>query len=70
MKSSPRDDAETIPVPLIGGLKDIERAVVAAVIQRCRGNKAEAVRVLGLHRREAVSNLAAQGHRTRAREKE
>ena len=48
----PHDDAETISVPLIGGLKDIERAVVAAVIQRCRGNKAEAARVLGLHRRE------------------
>ena len=46
------DDAETISVPLIGGLKDIERAVVAAMIQRCRGNKAEAARVLGLHRRE------------------
>jgi len=44
--------AETITVPLIGGLKDIERAVVAAMIERCRGNKAEAARVLGLHRRE------------------
>ncbi len=47
-----RDDAETISIPLIGGLKEIECAVVAAVIERCRGNKAEAARVLGLHRRE------------------
>ena len=39
-------------MPLVGGLKDIERAVVTTVIERCRGNKAEAARVLGLHRRE------------------
>ena len=45
------DDADSISVPLMGGLRDIERAIVAAVIQRCRGNKAEAARVLGLHRR-------------------
>ena len=57
MKSSRNDDAETISVPLIGGLKDIERAVVAAVIRRCRGNKAEAARVLGLHRREVYRIL-------------
>jgi DNA-binding NtrC family response regulator len=43
--------SETLAVPLAGGLKQIERAVIAAVIQRCRGNKAAAARVLGLHRR-------------------
>ena len=53
----PNDDAETISVPLTGGLKEIERAVVAIVIQRCRGNKAEAARVLGLHRREVYRIL-------------
>jgi two-component system response regulator HydG len=53
----PRDDSETISVPLIGGLKEIERTVVAAVIERCRGNKAEAARVLGLHRREVYRIL-------------
>jgi DNA-binding NtrC family response regulator len=42
---------ETISVPLVGGLKEIERCVVGAVIERCRGNKAKAARVLGLHRR-------------------
>ena len=51
------EDAETISVPLTGGLKDIERAVVTAVIERCRGNKAEAARVLGLHRREVYRIL-------------
>lgn len=53
----PNDDAETISVPLLGGLKEIERAIVATVIQRCRGNKAEAARVLGLHRREVYRIL-------------
>jgi DNA-binding NtrC family response regulator len=43
--------AETLAVPLAGGLKQIERAVIAAVIERCRGNKAAAARLLGLHRR-------------------
>ena len=57
----PNDDAETISVPLLGGLKEIERAVVAAVIQRCRGNKAEAARVLGLHRREVYRILQRKG---------
>jgi DNA-binding NtrC family response regulator len=56
-EAAPRNDSETISVPLIGGLKEIERAVVAAVIQRCRGNKAEAARVLGLHRREVYRIL-------------
>ena len=50
--AAPHDNSETISVPLVGGLKDIERAVVTTVIERCRGNKAEAARVLGLHRRE------------------
>ena len=61
----PHDDAETISVPLIGGLKDIERTVVAAVIERCRGNKAEAARVLGLHRRELYRILQ---HKAAAKE--
>lgn len=48
---APRDGCDTIAVPLAGGLKEIERAVVEAVIERCRGNKAAAARVLRLHRR-------------------
>ncbi len=46
-----RAASETLAVPLAGGLKQIERAVIAAVIERCQGNKAAAARVLGLHRR-------------------
>jgi two-component system response regulator HydG len=48
---SPRGDCDTISVPLAGGLKEIERSIIAAVIERCRGNKAAAARVLGMHRR-------------------
>ena len=47
----PRPDCDTISVPLAGGLKEIERAVIEAVIERCRGNKAAAARLLRLHRR-------------------
>jgi DNA-binding NtrC family response regulator len=47
----PHNDADTVSVPLMGGLKDIERAVIAAVIERCGGNKAAAARMLRLHRR-------------------
>ena len=47
------------PVPLAGGLKQIERAVIAAVLERCRGNKAAAARVLGLHRRTLYRLLEA-----------
>jgi DNA-binding NtrC family response regulator len=44
-------DSETISVPLAGGLKNIEIALVNEVVSRCRGNKAAAARVLKLHRR-------------------
>ena len=40
-----------ISVPLAGGLKSIERAIVTEVINRLRGNKAAAARSLGLHRK-------------------
>jgi DNA-binding NtrC family response regulator len=43
--------AETIAVPLTGGLKDMELALINEVIRRCRGNKAAAARALRLHRR-------------------
>jgi DNA-binding NtrC family response regulator len=39
------------PISLSGTLREIERHVVEEVIHRCRGNKAEAARSLGLHRR-------------------
>ncbi len=44
-------DAETISVPLAGGLKSMELALVTEVIRRCRGNKTAAARALKLHRR-------------------
>ena len=43
--------SDTVTVPLVGGLKEIERTIIDAVIERCRGNKAAAARVLRLHRR-------------------
>jgi DNA-binding NtrC family response regulator len=42
---------DMISVPLVGGLKSIERAIVSEVINRLRGNKAAAARSLGLHRK-------------------
>ena len=45
------DESETIAVPLAGGLKDMELALINEVIRRCRGNKAAAARALKLHRR-------------------
>jgi len=43
--------ADTISVPLAGDLRGIERHIIQEVIQRCRGNKAAAARILGMHRR-------------------
>ena len=43
--------SETTAVPLTGGLRRIERYIIDSVIKQCRGNKAAAARVLGLHRR-------------------
>jgi DNA-binding NtrC family response regulator len=47
----PGGRCETFPVPLVGGLRQIERSIIDEVIQRCGGNKAAAARALGLHRR-------------------
>jgi DNA-binding NtrC family response regulator len=44
-------NADTLSVPLSGGLKEMERSIIEEVIHRCRGNKAAAARTLGLHRR-------------------
>jgi ActR/RegA family two-component response regulator len=44
-------DAETIAVPVAGGLRGMELLIIREVIRRCRGNKAAAARSLGLHRR-------------------
>ncbi len=44
-------DSETISVPLAGGLRQMELAIVNEIIRRCRGNKAAAARALELHRR-------------------
>ncbi len=50
-KTACHSDCESIRVSLAGGLKGIERSVIEAVIQQCRGNKAAAARALRLHRR-------------------
>jgi DNA-binding NtrC family response regulator len=57
----PQGDADCISVPLLGNLKEIERAVIEAVIQRCGGNKAAAARALGLHRRTLYRILQDEG---------
>ncbi len=44
-------DSETISVPLAGGLKQMELALINEVLRRCRGNKAAAARALKVHRR-------------------
>jgi DNA-binding NtrC family response regulator len=44
-------DSEMISVPLASSLKQMELAIINEVIRRCRGNKAAAARILGLHRR-------------------
>jgi transcriptional regulator with GAF, ATPase, and Fis domain len=43
--------SDTIAVPLAGNLHRMERFIIDEVLQRCRGNKAAAARMLGLHRR-------------------
>jgi two-component system response regulator HydG len=50
-RGCPYANSETIPVPLVGGLKRMELAIVNEVLRRCQGNKAAAARTLGLHRR-------------------
>ena len=51
-------DSETISVPLVGGLKEMESTLIHEVIRRCRGNKAAAARALKLHRRTLYRLLA------------
>ncbi|HAH45169.1 sigma-54 dependent transcriptional regulator [Gimesia sp.] len=41
----------SISVPLNGDLKSMEQYMVSEVVKRCGGNKAEAARTLGMHRR-------------------
>ncbi len=51
------------PEVLVDNLKEINHAVIEAVIERCRGNKAAAARVLGLHRRTLYRILRGEtGH--------
>ena len=50
-KSLPPDVGEMITVPMAGDLKEIERHVIREVVRRQGGNKAQAARALGMHRR-------------------
>jgi DNA-binding NtrC family response regulator len=49
--SPPPSSSDTLCLPLVGGLKAMERWIIEEMIHRCRGNKAAAARALGLHRR-------------------
>lgn len=44
-------NVETITIPVLGDLREMERAIVREVIHRCSGNKAAAARRLGMHRK-------------------
>lgn len=65
-----QNNTETILVPMLGNLKEIERHIVREVIQRCAGNKAAAARTLGLHRKtiyrllegDSSSAMNSMGH--------
>ncbi|WP_417383680.1 sigma-54-dependent transcriptional regulator [Gimesia sp.] len=48
---SSNEQEETISVPFLGDLKQMERHMVSEVVKRCGGNKAAAARTLGMHRR-------------------
>ena len=47
----PTSSGEMVTVPLTGNIEEIERHVIREMIERCHGNKAEAARKLGMHRR-------------------
>jgi DNA-binding NtrC family response regulator len=53
--------ADTLCLPLAGGLRAMERWIIEEVIRRCRGNKAAAARTLGLHRRTLYRMLEEGG---------
>ncbi len=57
-----RGASDTIPVPLLGNLAEIERYIIGEVLHRCRGNKAAAARALGLHRRTLYRMLQDDAH--------
>ena len=59
-------DTETILVPLVGSLKDMERSIIQEVVLRCRGNKAAAARCLRLHRRTLYRLLRPQPRERRS----
>jgi DNA-binding NtrC family response regulator len=48
---------DSISVPLVGALRQIERQIIEEVIERYQGNKAAAARSLGLHRRTLYRRL-------------
>ena len=62
-----RGVSDTIPVPLLGNLAEIERYIIGEVLHRCRGNKAAAARALGLHRRTLYRMLQDEPHPAAAR---
>ncbi|MCH7686651.1 MAG: sigma 54-interacting transcriptional regulator [Planctomycetes bacterium] len=60
--SLPPDIGEMITVPLAGDLKEIERYVIREVVRRQGGNKAQAARALGMHRRTLYRLLENGAH--------
>jgi two-component system response regulator HydG len=62
-RKTPGQRSDTVAVPMTGSLREIEHRILAEVIQRCRGNKAAAARVLGLHRRTLYRMLEDEAGR-------
>jgi len=60
----PGQQTETIFVPVLGDLKLMERHMINEVVKRCGGNKAEAARTLGMHRRTLYRMLYTESENT------
>lgn len=57
----PSAESEGILIPFLGGLRQMELAIVDEVVRRCGGNKAAAARTLRLHRRTLYRLLENRG---------
>ncbi|MGA2063904.1 MAG: sigma 54-interacting transcriptional regulator [Thermoguttaceae bacterium] len=59
--AAPHGASDTLSLPMVGGLRTMERWIIEEVIRRCHGNKAAAARTLGLHRRTLYRMLEDGG---------